>query len=58
MTKEIGLLSKEEYKNQFRINNAVAFANPANYGLEKTLSTLTQIVAGVQRQTFYTVDGA
>ena len=58
MTKEIGLLSKEEYKNQFRINNAVAFANPANYGLEKTLSTLTQIVAGVQRQKFYTVDGA
>lgn len=55
---EIGLLSKEEYKNQFRINNAVAFANPANYGLEKTLSTLTQIVAGVQRQKFYTVDGA
>lgn len=56
--KDIGLLSKEEYKNQFRINNAVAFANPANYGLEKTLSTLTQIVAGVQRQKFYTVDGA
>lgn len=56
--KDIGLLSKEEYKNQFRINNAVAFANPANYGLEKTLSTLTQIVAGVQRQKFYTVDRA
>ena len=58
MANEIGLLSKEEYKNQFRINNAVAFANPANYGLEKTLTTLTQIVAGVQRQKFYTVDGA
>ncbi len=58
MTKEIGILSKEEYKNQFRINNAVAFASPANYGLEKTLTTLTQIVAGVQRQKFYTVDGA
>lgn len=58
MTKEMGILSAEEYKNQFRVNNAVAFANPANYGLEKTLSTLTQIVAGVQRQKFYTVDGA
>ena len=54
----IGILSKEEYKNQFRINNAVAFANPANYGIEKTLSTLTQIVSDVQRQKFYTVDGA
>lgn len=58
MTKEMGILSQEEYKNQFRVNNAVAFANPANFGLEKTLSTLTQIVAGVQRQKFYTVDGA
>lgn len=58
MTKEMGILSSEEYKNQFRVNNAVAFANPANYGLEKTLSTLTQIVADVQRQKFYTVDGA
>lgn len=58
MTKEIGILSQEEYKNQFRVNNAAAFATPANYGLEKTLSTLTQIVAGVQRQKFYTVDGA
>lgn len=58
MVKEMGLLSKEEYKNQFRVNNAVAFANPANYGLEKTITTLTQIVADVQRQKFYTVDGA
>lgn len=58
MPKEMGILSSEEYKNQFRVNNAVAFANPANYGLEKTLSTLTQIVADVQRQKFYTVDGA
>ena len=58
MTKEIGILSQEEYKNQFRVNNAAAFATPANYGLEKTLTTLTQIVAGVQRQKFYTVDGA
>lgn len=58
MTKEMGILSQEEYKNLFRVNNAVAFANPANFGLEKTLSTLTQIVAGVQRQKFYTVDGA
>lgn len=58
MADKIGLLSQEEYKNQFRINNAAAFATPANYGLEQTLSTLTQIVAGVQRQKFYTVDGA
>ena len=58
MTDKIGILSQEEYKNQFRVNNAAAFANPANYGIEKTISTLTQIVAGVQRQKFYTVDGA
>lgn len=58
MTDKIGILSQEEYKNQFRVNNAVAFANPANYGMEKTLSTLTQIVTDVQRQKFYTVDGA
>ena len=58
MTDKIGLLTQEEYKNQFRVNNAAAFATPANYGLEKTLSTLTQIVAGVQRQKFYTIDGA
>lgn len=58
MTKEIGILSQEEYKNQFRVNNAAAFATPANYGLEQTLSTLTQIVAGVLRQKFYTIDGA
>lgn len=58
MTDKIGILTQEEYKNQFRVNNAVAFANPANYGIEKTISTLTQIVAGVQRQKFYTVDGA
>ena len=54
MTK-IGVLSEDEYKNRFRVNNAVAFATPANAGLEKTITTLTQIVAGVQRQKFYTV---
>ena len=58
MTDKIGILSQEEYKNQFRVNNAVAFATPANYGVEQTLSTLTQIVAGVLRQKFYTIDGA
>lgn len=58
MENKIGILSQEEYKNQFRVNNAAAFATPANYGLEQTLSTLTQIVAGVQRQKFYTIDGA
>lgn len=58
MENKIGILSQEDYKNQFRVNNAAAFATPANYGIEQTLSTLTQIVAGVQRQKFYTVDGA
>ena len=58
MENKIGVLSQEEYKNQFRVNNAAAFATPANYGIEQTLSTLTQIVAGVQRQKFYTIDGA
>lgn len=58
MENKIGILSQEDYKNQFRVNNAAAFATPANYGLEQTLSTLTQIVAGVQRQKFYTIDGA
>lgn len=53
--KELGLLTKEEYKNQFRVNNAVAFATPNAYGLEKTITTLTQIIADVQRQKFYTV---
>lgn len=57
MTK-LGILSENEYKNDFRINNAAAFANPKNYGLEQTLTTLTQIVAGVQRQKFYTVQGS
>ena len=53
--KDIGILSKEEYKNQFRVNNAVAFATPNAYGLEKTITTLTQIIADVQRQKFYTL---
>ena len=53
--KDIGILSKEEYKNQFRVNNAVAFATPNAYGLEKTITTLTQIIADVQHQKFYTV---
>ena len=53
--KELGLLTKEEYKNQFRVNNAAAFATPNAYGLEKTITTLTQIIADVQRQKFYTV---
>ena len=51
----IGIFTEDEYKNRFRVNNAVAFATPANAGLEKTITTLTQIVAGVQRQKFYTV---
>lgn len=51
----IGIFTEDEYKNRFRVNNAVAFATPANAGLEKTITTLTQIVAGVLRQKFYTV---
>lgn len=53
--KELGLLTKEEYKNRFRVNNAAAFATPNAYGLERTITTLTQIIADVQRQKFYTV---
>jgi len=55
---KFGALTEEQYKNDFRVNNAVAFANPRYYGLEQTLTTLTQIVAGVQRQRFYTVQGS
>lgn len=57
MTK-LGILSEQDYKNDFRVNNAVAFANPRNYGLEQVIDTLTTIVAGVQRQRFYTVQGS
>ena len=53
--KEMGFLSAKEYENNFRINNAAAFASPNSYGLEQTISTLTQIVSGVLRQKFYTV---
>ena len=53
--KELGILTQDEYQNQFRINNAAAFSNPASYGLEQTVTTLTQIIADVQRQKFYTV---
>ncbi len=52
---KIGVLTTEQYKNKFRVDNAVAFANPQNYGLERAITTLTQLVAGVQRQKFYTV---
>lgn len=52
---KIGIFTQDEYKNQFRVNNAVAFANPKNVALERNITTLTQIVAGVQRQKFYTV---
>lgn len=57
MTK-LGVLTEEQYKNQFRVNNAAAFATPASYGMEQFITTLTQIVAGVQRQKFYTVQGS
>lgn len=55
---EFGALTKTQYENDFRVNNAVAFANPKYYGLEQTLTTLSQIVGGVQRQRFYTVQGS
>lgn len=58
MNKEFGALSLEEYKGKFRIYNAAAFANPANYGVEQNLTTLTQVVKDVLKQKFYTVDGA
>lgn len=55
--KEFGMYSVDEYKNQFRVNNAVAFANPNTIGLEQNLTTLTQLLANVQRQKFYTLNG-
>lgn len=58
MTNKIGIFTQEDYKNRFRVDNAAAFATPANAGLEQVITTLTQIVAGVQRQKFYTVAGS
>ena len=55
--KELGMYSIDEYKNQFRVNNAVAFANPNTIGIEQNLTTLTQLLANVQRQKFYTLNG-
>lgn len=54
---KIGILTPEEYKQKFRVDNAAAFDTPARYGLEQRITTLTQIVAGVQRQKFYTLAG-
>lgn len=56
--KELGIFTQEEYQNKFRIDNAAAFSNPASYGLEQTITTLTQLLADVQRQKFYTVQGS
>ena len=55
--KEFKFFNAEGYKNEFRVNNAVAFATPAARGIEKNITTLTQIVADVLRQKFYTVAG-
>ena len=55
--KKLGLYSIDEYKNQFRVNNAAAFSNPNSVGLEQNLTTLTQLLANVQRQKFYTLNG-
>lgn len=57
IVKDFGMYSQDEYKNQFRVNNAAAFANSANLGIEQNLTTLTQIIAGVQRQKFYQLNG-
>ncbi|MBQ8475799.1 DUF2184 domain-containing protein [bacterium] len=57
MIKEFGTLTKEEYKHQFRVNNALSFSNPSNFGLEQNITTLTRILEGVQRQKFYTLAG-
>lgn len=51
------MYSIDEYKNQFRVNNAVAFASGNALGLEQNLTTLTQLLANVQRQKFYTLNG-
>lgn len=55
--KDLGLFTQDEYKNQFRINNAVAFAAGNNIGIEQNLTTLTRLLAGVQRQKFYQLNG-
>ena len=55
--KELGMYSVDEYKNQFRVNNAVAFANPNTIGIEQNLTTLTQLLGNVLRQKFYTLNG-
>lgn len=57
MANEFGILSKEQYKNMFRVNNAAAFSSATAYGLEQNITTLTQILEGVQRQKFYTLAG-
>lgn len=55
--KDLGLFTKDEYKKQFRVNNAVAFASGNALGLEQNLTTLTQLIANVQRQKFYQLNG-
>lgn len=57
MAKEFGILSAEQYKNMFRVNNATAFSQPTAYGLEQNITTLTELLKGVQRQKFYTLAG-
>lgn len=54
--KEFGTLSKEEYKHKFRVNNAISFTNSNAIGLERNITTLTRILAGVQRQKFYEIN--
>ena len=55
--KELGMYSIDEYKNQFRVNNAVAFASGNTLGIEQNLTTLTQLLGNVLRQKFYTLNG-
>ena len=56
MVKEFGTLSTEEYKDKFRVNNAVSFGNPAAYGIDQQMTSLTRLIEGVQRQKFYEVN--
>lgn len=58
MTNDFGCLTEEQYIHKFRVNNAVAFADPNNYGLDQRITTLTRIIKDVQRTKFYTVDVA
>ena len=56
MTDKIGLLTQEQYANQMRnrVQNSGIGANP---GLEQTITTTTQLVAGVVNTLYYELMG-